>query len=260
MITASVVLFHTPNEILQKVINSYAPNKERKLFLIDNSQKQLEFAREYAGENIQYIFNHKNLGYGSAHNIGIRRAMQDKSEYHIVLNPDIEFETSILQKLCSYADCHKDVVYMMPKVLYPNGELQYLCKLLPMPLDLAMRRFLSGSKTAKRRNDKYVLKQSGYDKIINPPCLSGCFMFLRTSALKKHHIMFDDRFFMYFEDFDFIRRLHRIGKTVYYPDAVIVHNHSKESYKNKKMLKIHMKSAVQYFNKYGWFYDSERKK
>ena len=44
MITASVVLFHTPNEILQKVINSYAPNKERKLFLIDNSQKQYGIA------------------------------------------------------------------------------------------------------------------------------------------------------------------------------------------------------------------------
>ena len=28
------------------------------------------------------------------------------------------------------------VVWSCPKYLYPNGEVQYLCKLLPTPLDL----------------------------------------------------------------------------------------------------------------------------
>lgn len=260
MITASIVLFHTPRELLCKVVDSYAPSPERKLYLIDNSESQLDYAEKMSDDNISYIFNYKNLGYGSAHNIGIQRAVNEKSDYHIVLNPDIEFETSVISELCSYADKHPDIVYILPKVISPNGEVQHLCKLLPDPFDLIFRRFLPNLKFAKSRNDKYILKNFGYDRIINPPCLSGCFMFMRTSILKKYQIVFDSRFFMYLEDFDLIRRLHRVGRTIYYPYAEIVHNHNKESYKNRKMLKIHIKSAVQYFNKYGWFFDSERQK
>ena len=64
---------------------------------------------------------------------------------------------------------------------------------------------------------------------------------------------------MYLEDFDLMRRLHRVGKTLYYPEVTIIHNHAKESYKSKKMLLIHIKSAIKYFNKFGWFFDKERK-
>jgi GT2 family glycosyltransferase len=112
----------------------------------------------------------------------------------------------------------------------------------------------------KKWNDKYVLKTSGYNDVINSPCLSGCFMFLRMSFIKKYNLFFDERFFMYFEDFDFIRRLHRVGKTIYYPNVSIIHDHAKESYKSRKMLSEHIKSAIKYFNKWGWFFDDERRK
>lgn len=61
------------------------------------------------------------------------------------------------------------------------------------------------------------------------------------------------------EDFDLMRRLHRVGRTIFYPEVTIIHNHEKASYKNKKMLKMHIKSAIIYFNKYGWFFDKERR-
>jgi GT2 family glycosyltransferase len=80
------------------------------------------------------------------------------------------------------------------------------------------------------------------------------------SVIKEHRLFFDERFFMYCEDIDFIRRLHRIGKTLYLPDVSIIHNHAKASYKSKKMLWEHVKSAVRYFNKWGWFFDAERKR
>ena len=64
---------------------------------------------------------------------------------------------------------------------------------------------------------------------------------------------------MYCEDFDLIRRIHRVAKTVYYPKVTIVHNHEKASYKNKKMLMTHIRSAIKYFNKFGWFFDKERR-
>jgi len=185
--------------------------------------------------------------------------MAISSDYHVVLNPDLIFEPSVIDSLVKYANNHSDVVYMLPKVVYPDGKIQYLCKLLPTPFDLIFRRFLPQIGFIKRRNDLYELRFFGYNKIINPPCLSGCFMFMRTSTLEKYNLFFDENFFMYCEDFDLMRRLHRIGKTIFYPDVTIIHNHNHGSYKNKKMLMMHIRSACKYFNKYGWLFDTERR-
>jgi len=56
---------------------------------------------------------------------------------------------------------------------------------------------------------------------------------------------------MYCEDFDLIRRIHRVAETVYYPAVSIVHDHAKASYTSRRMLVEHVKSAVKYFNKWG---------
>lgn len=256
MITGSVVIFNSPKELVEKVIRSFAPSTERKLFIIDNSEEKTELYLNKA--DIEYIYNGKNLGYGAGHNIGIRKAIEENADYHIVLNPDISFVPDILDELADYADADEEVVYMLPKVVGADGKIQYLCKLLPTPFDLIFRRFFPKTKGIEKRNDRYVLKGSGYCTIMNPPCLSGCFMFMRVSVLKKYDLKFDERFFMYCEDFDLIRRLHRVGKTIYYPNAAIVHRHERESYKNGKMLRIHMRSAWQYFHKYGWLFDKER--
>ena len=47
-------------------------------------------------------------------------------------------------------------------------------------------------------------------------------MFLRLSTLKNVGI-FDEKFFMYFEDVDLNRRIGKISKTVFFPEVSIVH-------------------------------------
>jgi len=146
----------------------------------------------------------------------------------------------------------------MPKILYPTGEIQYLCKLIPTPFDLIIRRFLPKSWTLKR-TEEFELRASGYNQIMNVPYLSGCFMFLRTEAIRKVG-MFDERFFMYPEDIDLSRRIHRHFRTVFYPEVSIVHNHAHSSYMNTRMMFIHMFNMIRYFNKWGWIVDKERRK
>ena len=63
---------------------------------------------------------------------------------------------------------------------------------------------------------------------------------------------------MYMEDFELIRRLHRLGITAFYPYVTIMHNHDKGSYKKFNMLFSHIKSAYIYFEEYGWIFDKER--
>ena len=145
----------------------------------------------------------------------------------------------------------------MPKVFYPNGEVQFLCKLIPTPFDLIFRRFLP-QKWTKKRTERFELRKSGYNKTMDVPYLSGCFMFLRTEALKEVGL-FDERFFMYPEDIDLTRRMHQKYRTVFYPDVSIIHHHAQSSYFSLKMLWIHTINMIKYFNKWGWIFDKQRK-
>lgn len=261
VISASIAVTYEKLEVIDRVVKSFAPSARRELYIVDNSDGNIymDYANKQNSPYIHHIKNKKNIGYGAAHNKAIRIAKEINTKYHIVLNPDLYFEPGIINELCSYADAHKKVVYMLPKTVYPNGEIQYLCKLCPTPLDAVGRRFFP-KKLIEKREIRYELRESGYGYIMNPPILSGCFMFMRTEALKIHDIEFDERFFVYYEDFDLIRRLHRIGWTLYYPKVAIVHDHARAGHKFGKMFFVMMSSAVKYFNKYGWFIDHERRR
>lgn len=265
MVTASVVLFRTPKNQIDALLGSVLPSCAEKVFVIDNSPDDRWRETESRSPKVRYIHN-ANLGYGGSHNLAVRLAIECGADYHVVLNPDIRFEPSVLETLEKFMDENADAVYVLPEVVGPDGSLQYLCKLLPSPADLIFRRFVPAAgilKSWKEKKDaRYCLKDSGYSRVMNAPCLSGCFMFMRTSALRAvgpDGEFFDGRFFMYFEDFDLIRRLHRVGRTLYQPAVRIVHDHARESYRSGRMLRAHIVSAIRYFGKWGWLFDRERR-
>ncbi|MGF7109394.1 glycosyltransferase [Treponema pedis] len=260
MITASIVLYNTDIMQLRDIINSYAPNSDRLLYLIDNSVKNIAIAELGVDVTyVRYIFNNKNVGYGAGHNIAIREAIKLNSTYHLVMNSDLLFDPHIIDTLESYMEKNDDIGQIMPKILDRQGAICHLCKLLPTPFDLFIKRFMPFKKIKEKVMYVFQLKFADYGKIMNIPYLSGCFMFFRMKALQEIGL-FDERFFMYPEDIDITRRMHRKYKTIYYPDVSIVHFYGGGSYKSIKMLLIHLGNMIKYFNKWGWFFDKERKK
>ncbi|GHT70784.1 glycosyl transferase family 2 [Spirochaetia bacterium] len=256
-ISASIVLFNTDYNQLLDVINSYCPSEKRSLFIIDNSKIQ-NADYSFSNHNIRYYFLGKNIGFGAAHNLAIKMAINEGSKYHLVLNPDLVFDSNIIDKINDYMDKNENVVELMPRIVNACNETQYLCKLLPTPFDLILRRFMPMIPFFKKINDRYILKNCNYNEVLNVPSLSGCFMFLRLNVIKNNELYFDESFFLYCEDLDLVRRLYRLGETVYYPEVSVVHIHARESYKTTKMFLRHIYSAIKYFNKWGWFCDKER--
>jgi len=84
-------------------------------------------------------------------------------------------------------------------------------------------------------------------------------MFLRTKVLQDIGI-FDEQYFMYPEDLDLTRRIYTRYRNIFYPKVSIIHEHEKASFKNFKMMKIHILNMIKYFNKWGWIFDKEREK
>lgn len=259
MITASIVIYNTKQDMLKTLLDCVKEsNSVDKLWIIDNAPTiENEWVKTYL-PYIEYIEN-ENTGYGHAHNIALRKAVQLDGTYHVILNPDIEFSANALKDLVSYMDKNAEAGWVMPKVLYPNGDIQYLCKKLPTPFNLFLRRFLPAWGWVKKMDEDFELRYTGYDKEMNVPFLSGCFMFLRVETIAKHNLYFDERFFMYCEDLDLSRRFNQVSKNMYYPAVSIIHNHEKGSYKSKKLMMCHIQSVFKYFNKWGWIFDNERK-
>lgn len=256
MITASIVTFHTKHTDLSRLIQCVMNSPVEKLYVVDNSSN--DELRDFVKDNARIRYIHSlNLGYGSGHNVAIRKSIEDKSDYHVVLNPDIYWEGDVIGELARYMDENPDVGQVMPKIVYPDGSTQYLCKLLPTPMDLIGRRFIPVKSYQDKHDYKYELHWTGYNRLMEVPSLSGCFMFMRTSVLKQVG-GFDERFFMYAEDLDLCRRIGEISGTMYYPDVSVVHEYEKGSYKNKKLLKYHISSIIKYFNKWGWLFDRKR--
>ncbi len=259
MLNISIVLYEPDwdREVIPLVKELMRVRCLHRLYLIDNSPTKAA-AEEllWKDDRVRYIFMNKNVGYGRGHNAALRESISDDAPFHLVMNADIVVRAEDIDCLCAYMEEHPEVGQIMPRVVYPSGELQYLCKLLPTPFDVFGRRFLP-QRWIGKHNARYELRQSGYDRCMNVPYLSGCFMLLRTIAVQRAGL-FDERYFMYPEDIDLTRRIHRQYATLYYPDVTIVHNHRKGSYHSMRLLWIHIVNMCRYFNKWGWFWDKER--
>jgi GT2 family glycosyltransferase len=258
LITASVVLHKTPPAQLERLLSCIKESTiAPEIYLVDNSPNPAEMPCFHL-PGVNYIRANKNNGYGAGHNIALR-AILDKAQFHFVLNPDIYFAPSELEKMVAFMALDPSIGQLMPKVIYPDGSLQYLCKLLPTPADLFLRRFSLGPLKAltRRQAERFELRHTNYSRVLDVPYLSGCFMLFRISALRQVGL-FDERFFMYPEDIDITRRMHAQFRTVFYPEAVIVHDHARESYKSSRALWTHIYNSVRYFNKWGWIWDPQR--
>lgn len=254
-LNVSIVLYkNTFEEVLPLIETIKKSDQVENIYIIDNSPSPLSKSIEL---NVNYLHYPSNLGYGKANNIAIRESIAHQVPYHLVLNPDIDFDPPTLSQLVQFMDKNTEIGHLMPKVFYPDGKIQYLCKLIPTPFDLIIRRFLPSSWT-KQLTAKFEMHESGYNEMMDVPYLSGSFMFLRTKALEEVGL-FDERFFMYPEDIDLTRRIHRKYRTVFFPEVCIIHRHAKSSYFSFKMLIIHSVNLIKYFNKWGWIFDKERR-
>ncbi|MCC2591387.1 glycosyltransferase [Chryseobacterium sp. MFBS3-17] len=261
MISASIVLYKNNIEILNDTIKSIEKSinaNDIYIFLIDNSPT--DRLKEINLHNkMDYFHNPSNPGFGSGHNIAIRRSMELDCQYHFVINPDVCFNSNVIKQMIRYMEEHHDVGMLMPKIVNNDGSVQNLPKLLPSPYALLMRKLRRPAFLYNNFIRNYELRFVPQQTTYNAPVLSGCFTLLRNSALKEVGF-YDERFFMYFEDWDLSRRMHMKYKTIYYPLVSVIHGYESGANKNKRLFVIFVKSAIAYFNKWGWICDQGRRR
>ena len=258
--TVSIVTYNTDLSELDCCLSCLSASCVDRIWIIDNSSSA-QISDHVSGlddQRITYI-PAENRGYGAGHNIAINEALAyaPTDGLHLIINTDIRFDPEILQTLKDVCQKDSTVGMIQPLILGPDKKCHYSARRLPTPYDLILRRFLPAS-WAKKRRARYLLKDRNLEQPLIVPYLSGSFMLVRLQALRDCGL-FDERFFMYPEDIDLTRQIRAKYKTVYYPAVSIVHDHRAASYSSPRMLRVHASNMIKYFNKWGWFFDRQRR-
>ncbi|MCS0591075.1 glycosyltransferase family 2 protein [Massilia norwichensis] len=255
--SCAIVCRRQPPEQVERLLASITTGRPGLLvYLIE--QGPLETLRALAARfGAHYRHQRENPGHARTHNLALREAIAAGSVYHFILDPAIQIPLDGIGKLLAWMEQHPDVGLLAPRVHYPDGRLQPLCRLLPHPLELLVRRFFPLLHRSSGRLARYELHGSGYTRVMDVPALSGCFLLMRVETVQRAGL-FDERFFHYFEDVDLSRRVGRIARTVFVPHVAVVHDGGRGSYRDWRTLGQRLVSGARYFNKWGWLRDPER--
>jgi len=235
--------------VLAQAVESFlAVPLEKRLYLIDNSANDY-FKDCFPSKEVKYLHTGKNLGFGKAHNLIIDE-LSVVSDYHLVLNPDAYFGSDVIPLLLEQMKSMPDLGIIAPKIKYPDGSFQKSIRRFPRPYDFLLRRIPGLKHVFRTAFEKGNYLSSSADSPIKVDAVSGCFQIFRTSVFTEIK-GFDDRYFMYMEDLDICRKVHRSGyKVLYYPKVSVFHHSAYGSKKSAKLFWIHVKSIFQYFRKW----------
>ena len=205
------------------------PGLDYEIIVVDNYSADLSGEDLKQFGEIQYLLNGQNQGLGAANNKGIRAA---QGKYIVIMNPDTLAEPGVFFKLYDYLEKNPEAGAAGPKQLNPDGSPQASCFRWPKLLTPLYRRTpLGRTKWGRTDLDRFLYKDYNKDSVREVDWLLGSFLFCRAQALRQVG-MFDERFFLYFEDTDLCKRFRQSGwQVVYYPAAVITHNHLRQSAK-----------------------------
>lgn len=263
----SIVLYNPKEEELKKQIEILRKLdiNDIKICFLDNSTKQKYFIEDISAKlnlNFEYIFLNKNIGFGAGHNFIFNKYKKLYNfDYFFILNPDIEFDSNIIDKIVKRMDIDKSIGLSSVKILNSDRSIQYNHRKFPKIIDLFLRIlifiiecfysfFTRNKKTnfAKNIIEKVEMRnfyKSG-ESYFEAEMISGCFMCFRVSifcSLKG----FDDRYFMYYEDLDISKRASNLARNIVFTDIFVIHKWSRGSTKNLNLLKIHLNSIFRYF-------------
>jgi len=206
-----------------------------KVVLVDNgsSDDSVQRLKKYnAGNmNIKLIEKTDNLGFAAGNNVGIKYALKNNADYVFILNNDTLVDKDIVNKLLKAADRYKDAGIFTPKIYFARG-FEFHKKYKKNELGKII--WSAGGEIDW--NNVYG-KNAGVDEVDNgqfgkdreTDFATGAAMFVRSKVFIKYRL-FDERYFMYFEDVDLCFRYKRSGgKIIYVGSAILWHKVAQSS-------------------------------
>lgn len=253
-VAISIVTYNSKHifKVLENLKQEFGQDPQFRFVIFDNNSND-EYKnrlKEYQ-DFVDITFYHENNGFGFGHNYNLLQATE---KYFLVFNPDIILVREDLLKMIEILDQDETISLLVPKVLNSDGTTQHLIRNRVSVFDYFLRfvPFQFVKKMFAGRLASYECRDLPNDRNVDIRIGSGCFMLIRGKDFKEVG-GFDDRYFMYFEDYDVCVELKKRNKRIVYtPFSNVTHYYERGAHKNSNLFKIFMKSMYKYFTKWGW--------
>lgn len=253
-----IILNYKMKRLVKNCIRSIQESKisvPYEIIVVDNDSRDgIEEMMKKDYPQIRLIISKTNLGMGGGNNLGIRAA---EGRYIAILNPDIYVFENSIQKMYDYIKENSDVGLVSPRLLNPDRTLQYTCyRWYNFFTPLYRRTFLGKLPWAKRELARFSMQDVDHTQVMPVDwCQGSCFMTPKVVFDKVG--LFDEKFFMYFEDTDLCRRIWNAGyKVIYLGNTEVIHMHMKMSQGGllriltNELTRAHIRSWLFFMKKY----------
>jgi GT2 family glycosyltransferase len=255
MVDIVIVNWNSGN-YLQKCIHSVITNNNENLigsiYIIDNNSSDSSLNSLPVIDKIKIVRNSENIGFSRACNQGFKLCT---SAYVLLLNPDTQLLDSTLKDCISFMDQNIGIDILGCQLLHENGEISYSCSRFPTPYGIF--KDATGLSTIFPSLFKPGIIMSEWDhkesRYVDQ--VMGAFMFMHTSLFTRIGY-FDERFFVYYEEIDFSKRLNMQGGKSFF-NAVIKAIHAGKGTTANVLgyrLFLNLRSRLQYAKKYFGFW------
>lgn len=247
-----IIVNWNSGEYLSKCIHSVLAKKNESLigtvFIVDNYSSDNSLEKIEKNNKLVIIKNTENKGFSQACNQGFKLCT---SPYILLLNPDAQLLETTLSDCISFMNSHYDIDILGCQLLNNDNSVSTSCARFPTPLRFFYD-IIGLSKVAPKIFTPALL-MSDWDhntsRVVDQ--VMGAFMFLRISIFKKIGY-FDERFFVYYEELDFSKRLAEYGGKSYYNSNIsAIHSGEGTTYSVKVFrLFLSLRSRLLYSKKH----------
>jgi O-antigen biosynthesis protein len=234
MILSIIIINYNSRSVLQNCLISVIGNgfkTECEVFVIDNNSSESMKDLEAIFPQVTFIYNHKNLGYAAANNIGI---LKSSGKFVLLLNPDTIVNENTFSPMIRYLEENKDVGIVGCKIFNLKGELERSTHSFPslakefVHANEFIKIFLSYDSFSSRLLKKIFRSKSfesywEYDRIREVDHVTGACMMVKKEAIEKAGLL-DEAFFLYNEEVEWSYRIKKVGyKSIFLPESNIIH-------------------------------------
>jgi GT2 family glycosyltransferase len=251
---SAIIVNYDSGSILAACLSSLIENLlpiSYEIFVVNNDlPSDLDRLPKQEWPNTHFIQNHANVGFATAANRGYLRS---QSEFVLLVNPDIVVQPGSIDALMETIDSHADVGIAVPLLRNPDGSLQYSCRRFYTFSTLLLRRApLRWLYPSHPLIQEHLMLDWNHDVLAEVDWGLGAAMMIRRAAVEGPGL-FDERFFLYFEDVDLCLRMWRRGwRVLFNPEATMVHLHRRDSSKHwfHSAKRHHFTSMMRFIWKY----------
>jgi N-acetylglucosaminyl-diphospho-decaprenol L-rhamnosyltransferase len=231
-LTLSIVS-HGHGELLRALLSDLdriASTRVASVILTLNVPEQRVDPTDYPKLQIGTIDNQVPKGFGANHNAAFRRCT---TEWFAVLNPDLRLPVDPFAPLLSSIAAHASAALIAPSIIDREGRIEDSVRTNLSPVSVFRRRL-----SARRRADDAEPNQSAFH------WYAGMFMLFRSSVFRTIG-GFDERLFLYCEDYDICARLHLAGyRLLLDRNTRVVHHARRDSHTSLRHLAWHVASLL----------------